>query len=94
MKTATCKMLIESPESTRKMLSEIEAAHYWDLGLTSGGGSTLLSRSDSCRVCGMNRNWFDDLQNGQVIVEGRVTFSDYGGDPFTIREASSYPCED
>jgi hypothetical protein len=78
-------------EQTREMQSALEARHDWDEGQTWGSGGTRLSRTDSCRVCGMYRSWCDDSQNG---VSDRYSYETHHGENLTLREALSYSCAD
>jgi hypothetical protein len=75
-------------DTTKKLLDQVEANHDWESGQTYGGSGTQLSRTDTCRVCGLKRHWFSDSQNG---VEDHYTFETINGEKMSLKEAVD-PC--
>ena len=77
-------------DTTRKMLDEIGTAHDWAEGQVWGGGGTRLSRTDTCRVCGLRRHYLSDRQNG---VEEEYRFHDAEThEDLTMRQAHARKC--
>jgi len=76
-------------ETTGKLLERVDEEHDWREGQTWGGRGTYLSRIDVCRVCGLQRRWEDDSQNG---VHEEYTFIDADGNEFPLREVVARKC--
>jgi hypothetical protein len=74
---------------TAELLEKVNAAHDWEGGQVYGGSGTQLSSTDTCRVCGLERQRFSDSQNG---VDVRFTFQDSKGTKLTLREAAELKC--
>jgi hypothetical protein len=74
---------------TKQLLDQVFENHDWDLGTCWGGGGTRLSSTDVCRVCGLQRDWFKDSQNG---VDDRYSFASPDGQPITLRDAAVLDC--
>ena len=70
------------------MLDAIDEAHDWDQGQTYGGSGTQMSSTDTCRICGLTREWFSDSQNG---VEDRYTF-EARGFKIPLRDVAALEC--
>lgn len=59
------KKSTSSPAQRRLVLErQVDAAHDWLEGQTYSGGGTSLSSTDRCRICGLERRWESDSQNG------------------------------
>ena len=62
---------------TEKMLDGLNRAHHWDKRQMYGRNGTQLSSTDTCRICGLQRHYFSDRQNGifmSVIMLCAVLF--------------------
>ena len=75
-------------EKAEQLLAQVEQNHDWDQGQCWGGGGTQLSSTDTCRICGLERKWFSDTQNG---VEDRYTFIS-AGETLPLRDAAEFTC--
>jgi hypothetical protein len=76
-------------ETTKKLLEQVDKEHDWREGQTWGGRGTYLSRTDVCRVCGLQRYWEYDIQHG---IDDEYTFIDENDNELTLREASTRKC--
>jgi len=76
-------------EITEKLLEKVDKMHDWREGQTRSGGGTYLYRIDVCRICGLERHWESDRQNG---IDSEYTFIDEHGLPLTLREAAAREC--
>jgi len=76
-------------ETTRKLLERVDEEHDWREGKTYSGGGTKLYRTDVCRVCGLQREYVDDRQNG---VHGEYTFIDADNHEVPLREVVAKKC--
>ena len=76
--------------TTQALLSKIEAAHDWADGQTRGGSGTLLTRTDTCRVCSLRRHYLSDAQNG-IDREYRFSDGETGAD-LSLRQAVDHTC--
>jgi len=76
-------------ETTRKLLERVDEEHDWREGKTYSGGGTELYRTDVCRVCGLQRRWEDDSQNG---VHDEYTFVDVYGNDIPLRGVVAKKC--
>ena len=72
----------------RKLEAEISTAHDWLEGQTYGGSGTQLSSTDTCRICGLVRQYFSDSQNE---VEPHNTYS-VEGETLTVSQAAKRGC--
>lgn len=72
-----------------ELLNQIEENHDWLEGRVWGHGGTAYSQNDICQLCGLNRRWAKDSQNG---VPSHYTFSTRDGEVLTIGEASVKEC--
>ena len=73
---------------TQKLLDGIDQAHEWSDGVIRSQGGTTLSIRDKCSVCGLERRYFSDRQNGD---NGSVSFSRDGID-YSTRDAAALDC--
>lgn len=48
------------------LLAKINDAHYWRIGDLRWPAYGGLEQTDTCRVCGMRRQWRDDRKNGPI----------------------------
>ena len=71
-----------------KMLKEIDEKHDWRRGRVYGGSGTQMSSTDECRICGLERRWLTDSQNG---VDEEYTFQ-FRGAAVSLREAAVLDC--
>jgi hypothetical protein len=76
-------------EVTEELLEKVDKMHDWKEGQVHGGRGTYLSRTDVCRICGLQREWVDDRQNG---IDDEYSFADEYGMPLTLREAAARKC--
>ena len=76
-------------DTTKKLLDRVDANHDWDQGQPWSTGGTTLSLIDTCRVCGLHRNWFSDRQHE---ISDRYTFSTSDGVAVTLRSAAEIEC--
>jgi hypothetical protein len=76
-------------ELTKELLEKVDEKHDWREGRVWGGNGTYLSSTDVCRICGLQRHWESDRQNG---IDWEYTFSDEQGQPLTLREAAAREC--
>jgi len=76
-------------ETTKKLLEQVDKEHDWREGQTWGGRGTYLSRTDVCRVCGLQRQYVDDRQNN---IDGEYTFIDADNHEIPLREAAARKC--
>jgi hypothetical protein len=76
-------------EVTEQLLEKVDKMHDWREGQVYGGRGTYLSRTDVCRICGLQREWVDDRQNG---IHDEYSFVDEHGQPLTLREAAAREC--
>lgn len=75
----------------RELLERVEAAHDWEIGQAWSRGGTSLDRTDTCRICGLSRQWESDEQNG---IRERYTFTDFAGEEIPLRDAADLECCD
>jgi len=75
--------------ATKKLLETIDDRHDWREGQAFGGSGTQLSSTDICRVCGLQRHYFSDSQNG---VPGEYTFTDVSNTAISLRQAALITC--
>lgn len=73
---------------TLELLAQIDAAHDWRAGQTYGGNGTHLSSMDVCRIYGLQRNWCNDRQNGNM---SEITY-ERGGQVLSLRDAAKGVC--
>lgn len=77
-------------KETERILNEIDEAHDWAIGQAWGGGGTLISSTDTCRLCGLRRHYTSDHQNGN---DGSYRFSDgETGEDLSLRQAYHRGC--
>jgi len=76
-------------EVTQKLLEQVDKMHDWREGQVHGGGGTYYSQTDVCRICGLQREWVDDHQNG---IHDEYSFADENGQPLILREAAARKC--
>lgn len=69
--------------------AQIEARHDWRKGQTRSGGGTEYHRTDECQICGMQRHYQSDYQNG---VEDHFSYTLGNGDTVTLRDAAQMEC--
>jgi hypothetical protein len=50
--------------ATKRLLEQVQSAHDWTEGQVYSRGGTYYSSTDVCRICGLQRNWHSDTQNG------------------------------
>jgi hypothetical protein len=55
---------IKMNAQTQALSNAIEGRHDWSIGQTHGGFGTRLHRTDICRICKLERQWFSDRING------------------------------
>ena len=76
--------------SRQKELEEqINKTHDWLKGQTWSGGGTKFYFTDRCLICGLERHYESDAQNG---VSAHYTFSHHYGQKLTLREAAELQC--
>jgi len=76
-------------QRTAELLQKIEDAHDWLEGQRRSDGGTRLYSTDVCRICGLQRHFLSDEQNGN---HGGYTFRDAQGHDLTLREAAQEEC--
>lgn len=84
----TKKMSEYMKYSTEKMMEKLDERHDFARGQAYGHGGTSLSRCDRCRVCGLEREWYTDPQNG-ITEEYRYVLR---GTSLSLRDALKRPC--
>jgi hypothetical protein len=75
-------------QEREQLLDEIDQNHDWRQGQVHSRGGTALSSVDTCRICGLERRYFSDFQNG---VSREYTFQ-FRGNPISLREAHQLDC--
>lgn len=78
-------------KKTKAMLDQIDKDHDWAKGQTRSSGGTRYFSTDKCRICGLQREYFSDEQNG---IEPQYTFTDRGGNEPSLLELLQEPCLD
>ena len=59
-------------------------------GQTHSGGGTQYYSTDTCRICGLQREYFSDSQNG---VDDRYTFRTHAGSTISLKDlVDTEPC--
>jgi hypothetical protein len=81
-------------ETTMKLLEKVDREHDWISGdrITRQiyyRRITYHSKIDVCRICGLQRQWVDDIQHG---IYSEYSFADEYGRPLTLREAAARKC--
>jgi hypothetical protein len=76
-------------EKTRILLDQVDEAHDWINGRAYSNGGTELHTTDTCQVCGLQRHYKSDTQNG---IEGYYWFSDSHGEELTLIQAIGHAC--
>jgi len=77
---------------TEALLEKVDAGHDWaQKRQPFSTGGTTLSWADSCRICGLVREYFQDPQNGN---DGEYSFKTADDEPLTLRDASEDCCLD
>ena len=71
---------------TQQLLNAIEGLHDWSIGQTYGGFGTRLHRTDICRICKLERQWFSDRQNG--VESECVVFADESKRELSFEQAA------
>ncbi len=73
----------------KKLIEQVDEAHDWEYGQAYGHGGTAYSCTDTCRICGLNRKYFSDGQNG---VRACYTFETMDGEDVVLRDAAELEC--
>jgi hypothetical protein len=77
---------------TQQLLNAIEGLHDWSIGQTYGGFGTRLHRTDTCRICKLERQWFSDRQNG--VENECVVFADESKREISLEQSAQHECSD
>lgn len=76
-------------QTTQKLLAAVDTAHDWIDGQVRGGSGTVLTSTDTCQVCGLQRHYKSDTQNG---IPAHYTFSSAAGESLTLVDALQIHC--
>lgn len=78
-------------KKTKDLLDRIDKQHDWQKGQTHSSGGTRYTSTDTCRICGLERECFSDKQNG---VDEEYTFTNRQGEKPPLVELLDDPCLD
>lgn len=75
---------------TKELLDKIDAAHDWNDGQVRGGSGDVLTSTDTCRICGLERDW--NSGSRQNDINPSTSFRTARGEDITLRDAAGLEC--
>ena len=75
---------------TTDLIKRIDAKHEWKDNEPRSSGGTTLYMNGKCPICGLERHYFSDTQNGN---DGQTTYT-LKGQKLTLKEALNIQCEE